>query len=149
MNGESEKDQRLQTRTLIVLDGEVMEGQPAVDKLEATGFDDKGLKEAVLIKLKYASGCGHVIHTAAEMGGLCANPRCHKILCAECSKSHLCYRCGKPVCGACRREQVIDGEKRMVCEHCYSWFPWEHWPPLLRWIGIGRAGLLLLRMILR
>ena len=151
MNGESTDKQELQTKTIIILDGEVQEGQPAVDKTEATSFNDEGLKEAVLIRLKYASGCRHIIHTAAEMGAVCSS--CHRILCAACSKEedNFCAKCRKAVCGclSCRKKESIDGERKMVCAACHSWFRWDDLPALLKWLVIGLAGFLLLNMLLR
>jgi len=115
----------METRTRIFLDGPFTGGQDEVlvDKTETTSAED-GLVETTTIKLKTASGCGHLLHTASEAGLSCVScARLHKeplILCSECAKNpdNICFVCNSVCCWKCRRERRIDGEKRIVCEAC-------------------------------
>lgn len=122
----SHDDEGMDVRTLIFLEGQVKAGEPLVDKAEFTGGGDT-YEEKTTIKLKTASGCGHIVHTAAEAGLTClacqrlGRPEPH-VLCSECSKNQnpaiTCYICSTPCCYACRDIRFIDGEMRIVCCAC-------------------------------
>jgi hypothetical protein len=115
----------IETRTIISLDGQFNgePGEPIVNKTESTTAED-GLVEKVDIKLKTASGCGHVLHTGNEAGLRCVScGRSMKeplILCSECAKNpdNICLVCNSACCWKCRRERRIDGENRLVCLAC-------------------------------
>ena len=127
LNGDIEgASEGIETRTLIFLDGQFMgeRNEALVNKIETTNAE-KGLQETTEIRLKTASGCGHVLHTAAEAGIACLScKRLHKeplILCSECAKSpeNICYVCNAACCYRCRREKrFLDSEKRVVCKAC-------------------------------
>jgi len=120
----SQDEEGMDVRTLIFLEGQVKAGEPLVDKAEITAAGDS-YQETTQIKLKTASGCGHVLHTGAEAGLTCLS--CQrigrpepKILCSECSKNpaNICYICSTPCCYACKDVRFIDGEMRIVCRAC-------------------------------
>jgi len=115
----------IETRTIISLAGQFKGavGEPLVNKTESTTAE-KGLVETVNIKLKTASGCGHVLHTGNEAGLRCVScSRLGKeplILCSECAKNadNVCFVCNSVCCYLCRRERRIDSEDRLVCLAC-------------------------------
>ncbi len=120
----SQDDEGMDVRTLIFLEGQVKAGEPLVDKAELTGGGDT-YQETTTIKLKTSSGCGHVVHTAAEAGLTCLS--CQRLgrpeprtLCSECSKNPalICYICSTACCYVCRDTRFIDGEMRIVCRAC-------------------------------
>jgi hypothetical protein len=112
---------QMRARTLFLLEEELNVGDAAIDKSEAMGRDENGLSEVTVMRLRHASGCGHVIHTAAELGGVCGG--CRRSLCSECAKTNLCSACGKPACGRCRRFLRLHGMRQMVCRACF----WKAW----------------------
>jgi hypothetical protein len=115
----------IETRTFISLDGQFRSepGEPLVNKTESTTAED-GLTESISIKLKTASGCGHVLHTGSEAGLRCVScSRLGKeplILCSECAKNadNICFVCNSVCCYRCRRERRIESEDRLVCLAC-------------------------------
>jgi len=115
----------IETRTIISLDGQFKgePGEPLVNKTESTTAEE-GLVESINIKLKTASGCGHVLHTGNEAGLRCVScGRLDKeplILCSECAKNadNICFVCNSVCCYLCRRKRRIDGEDRLVCLAC-------------------------------
>jgi len=140
-----------ETRTLIYLDGQ-FKGQTdelMVNKVESTGSEDDAIIETTEIRLKAASGCGHILHISNEAGLACLS--CRRlgkeplILCAECAKSpeNICFICNAPCCYNCRREtRFIDGEKRVVCKACIkSTLRIRLLKQIVKWLLIG-AGVL-------
>ena len=115
----------IETRTIISLEGQFKgePGEPLVNKTESTTAEE-GLLESVNIKLKTASGCGHVLHTGNEAGLRCVScSRLGKeplILCSECAKNadNICFVCNSVCCYRCRKERRIDSEARLVCLAC-------------------------------
>lgn len=139
----------IETRTLIFLDGQ-FNGQideALVNKVQTTDAEE-GLKETTEIRLKTASGCGHVLHTGAEAGIVCLScRRLHKeplILCSTCAKdpANICYICNAASCYRCRREKhFIDGEQRVVCKACVkSTLRLKLIKQIIKWLLIG-AGI--------
>lgn len=109
---------RIGAQTLFILGDEANLGDPVVDKAEQLQRGRDGFEELTVMRLRHASGCGHLLHTASEAGGFCANPRCRKLLCSNCAKGNLCAVCAKPVCGSCRKTVTLRGSKQMVCRAC-------------------------------
>lgn len=117
----------LRVRTLIFLQGR-FRGQPndpVVNRTEATTADENGLVETTTLRMKTASGCGHVLHTAQEMGLQCVS--CIRlrrpepnILCTECANDdrNACSVCNTIVCHECRQQRWMDGELKHVCRAC-------------------------------
>jgi len=103
---------QVRARTLFFLDEELNVGDAVIDKSEAMGRGEDGFSEVTVMRLRHASGCGHVIHTAAEVGGVCG----------ACLRP-LCNACGKPACGRCRRFLRLHGTRQMVCRACF----WKAW----------------------
>jgi hypothetical protein len=146
-------DAGIQTKTLIYLAGQVKPGEPLIDKLETTTAEEEGLQEITEIRLRTASGCGHVVHVAAEAGLTCLScqrmsrpePR---ILCSECSKNNpdvICHFCRAPVCYACRDQRWVDGEKRIVCRACLSTLRLRIVKTIIKWLLVAAAIYWLLR----
>jgi len=144
----------LETRTLIFLDGQ-FNGQideALVNKVETTNAEE-GLKETTEIRLKAASGCGCILHTAAEAAVVCLScRRLHKeplVLCKECIKKpeNICYVCNAACCYRCRREKrFLDGQKRVVCKACLrSTLRLRLLKQIIKWLLIG-AGIYYLIM---
>lgn len=144
-----------ETRTFIYLDGQ-FKGQKdelLVNKVESTSIEEDSLRETTEIRLKTASGCGHVMHTSAEAGLACLS--CQRrgdeplILCIECAKDsgNICYFCNAAACHRCRRERrFIDGENRVVCKACIkSTLRIRFVKQLIKWLLIG-AGIYYLIM---
>ena len=139
-----------ETRTFIYLDGQ-FKGQKdelLINKVESTSIEEDSLRETTEIRLKTASGCGHVMHTSAEAGLACLS--CQRlgdeplILCIECAKDsgNICYFCNAATCHRCRRERrFIDGENRVVCKACIkSTLRLRLIKQLIKWLLIG-AGI--------
>jgi len=65
----------LRVRTLIFLQGRYggAPNDPVVNRTEATTADESGLLETTTIRLKAASGCGHILHVGQEMGLQCTS----------------------------------------------------------------------------
>lgn len=152
-NGDTSGDS--ETRTLVYLDGQFkgQSDEPLVNKVETTSTEEDSLVETTEIRLKTASGCGHVLHTGSEAGIACLS--CQRrgdeplILCAECAKSseNICYICNAASCYRCRRERrFIDGENRVVCRACIkSTLRLRLLKQLIKWLLIG-AGIYYLIM---
>ena len=137
----------IETRTIISLDGQFRgePGEPIVNKTESTTAED-GLIESVDIKLKTASGCGHVLHTGNEAGLRCVSCcRLRKeplILCSECAKNpdNICFVCNSVCCWKCRRERRIDGENRLVCLACVkSTLRLKRFKLIIKWLLVAAA----------
>ena len=137
----------IETRTIISLDGQFKgePGEPIVNKTESTTAED-GLIESVDIKLKTASGCGHVLHTGNEAGLRCVSCcRLRKeplILCSECAKNPdtICFVCNSVCCWKCRRERRIDGENRLVCLACVkSTLRLKRFKLIIKWLLVAAA----------
>jgi len=111
-----EESNAWEKETIIFIEGEAGEGDPVVENrhIESYGEEDPG--ETTLIRLRYADGCGHVIHSGAEVGGVCA---CGRLLCSKCS-DNICRHCGKRVCPQHLR-RLRRGEEEII--YC-----WECWP---------------------
>jgi hypothetical protein len=117
----------LRVRTLIFLQGRFRgdPNDPVVNRTEATTADEGGLVETTTHRLRTASGCGHVLHTAQEMGLQCTSCiRLHRpepnILCTECANDdrNSCAACNTIVCHECRQQRWMDGELKNVCRAC-------------------------------
>jgi hypothetical protein len=149
--GDSEKtSDDSEVRTFIYLDGQ-FKGQRdelLVNKIETTSTEEDSLVETTEIRLKTASGCGHVLHTGSETGIACMScRRCGDeplILCIECAKDdgNICYICNAAACYKCRRQRpFIDGENRVVCKACIkSTLRIRFVRQLIKWLLIG-AGI--------
>ena len=140
---ESKKLPERKTQTLIFIQGTAGAGDAVVDKTETESLGDTDFGEATVIQLKHADGCGHVIHTASEVGGISI---CGKVLCTKCAQN-LCYRCGKPVCGEHIRRVKKDDEERIYCWQCRPWVFIEEWHGSARWLLGGLLILFLLKLL--
>jgi hypothetical protein len=117
----------LRVRTEIFLEGQ-FRGRPEerlVDRIEATTADESGLVETTTLRMKAASGCGHVLHAAPEMGLQCTScVRLRRpepgILCIDCAADdrNACSVCNTIVCHECRQQRWIEGELRNACRAC-------------------------------
>jgi hypothetical protein len=120
-----------------------------VDKTEIESIGETELTETAIMRYKQADGCGHVIHTASEVGGISI---CGKVLCAKCSENQ-CRRCGRPVCGEhVRRVQHVRRAERDEAEFVYCWrcWPWallEAPQGIVRWLLGGLLLLFLLKLV--
>ena len=144
-----------ENRTFIYLDGQFkgQKNELLINKVESTSIEEDSLRETTEIRLKTASGCGHVMHTSAEAGLACLS--CQRlgneplILCIECAKDsgNICYFCNAAICHRCRRERrFIDGENRVVCKACIkSTLRLRLIKQLIKWLLIG-AGIYYLIM---
>lgn len=149
-NHDQNENEGLETRTQIFLQGVARHGEPIVDKIERTGLSEGGLREDIIIRLKYASGCHHTLHTAQETGAVCGC--CYEnLLCAECSKNeaNICSLCKRVTCGSCQRESKIDGEKKMVCISCRRTLFWRGLLNVVKWMAVAFALLMLLQILAR
>lgn len=119
MNEDNEKERiegaGLEHRVLIIPGGPAAQGEPAVDKAESTYLDQDGLHELTVLRIKYAPGCNHMLHTAKNTGAICSS--CGLLLCSECS-NEVCYSCQRPVCGLCRNTEIVGDEERVYCSPC-------------------------------
>ena len=128
----------LRARTRIFLDVPGTDGKPVINKEETTALEEGGMTESVDITLTAASGCRHILHTGAEVGGVCADPACRRVLCAECAKKEtsLCAGCGSLVCGACQKKIWLHSEEEVFCRACARRW-WVH-----ELLAAGLAGAL-------
>ena len=129
-------------QTIIMIEGAVGQGEPAVDKTEIDSISETELGETTIIRLKHADGCGHVIHVASEVGGICV---CGRVLCAKCAQT-TCYRCGRPVCGEHIRRVKKDDAELIYCWRCWPWTLLEGWQGIWRWLLGGLLVLFLLKL---
>jgi len=148
-NGDTERPSEgtMETRTVIYIDGQYsgQADEPLVNKVETTSAED-GLIETTEIKLKTASGCGHVLHTGSEAGDACLSCRRLNqeplIFCNECAKNpdNLCYVCNSICCWKCRDERRVDGEMRVVCKACIrSTLRLKLLKQIIKWLFIAAA----------
>jgi hypothetical protein len=116
----------IETTTNIYLDGVDGEDAPLVRKVERTGVGIGGMADSTEIFLRRASGCDHVVHTGAEVGGVCAGPGCQRVLCTKCAQEprNLCAVCLRPVCGSCQRRIWLRADDSVLCPRCARrwWF---------------------------
>ena len=151
-NHNDTENEGLETRTRIFLEGEAQQALPIIDKTERTGLTQNGLREDVTIRLKYATGCHHLLHTAQEAGAACGSCSGSKnILCAECSKSdeYVCSACHLPTCSSCQREATIDGKRKMVCISCCRALFRRRILDAVKWAAIVLGLLMLLQILAR
>ena len=140
--GSQTHEQRKQT--VIIIEGAGGQGESVFDKTETESLGETELGETTVIRLKHADGCGHVIHTAAEVGAVSV---CGKVLCTKCA-GNLCYRCGKPVCGEHTRRVKRDDSELVYCWRCWTWAAFEDWGTIGRWT-VGVVALLMLLKLIR
>jgi len=138
-NAESYKRKRM----LILIEGTLGQGGAAVDKTETESIGETELTETAIMRYRQADGCGHVIHTAAEVGGISI---CGKVLCAKCAEN-LCRRCGRPVCGEHVRRVQRDETEYVYCWRCWPWALLEAPHGIVRWVLGGLLLLLLLKLV--
>jgi hypothetical protein len=74
--------------------GAARHGQPALE-VETSQNMAQRIGRSVTTYIRYCASGRHAIHTAEEIGGVCAV--CEQVLCSECAK-HLCALCGAMVC---------------------------------------------------
>ncbi len=118
-------------------------GDSVVDKTETNLLGEAELSETTLIQLRHADGCGHVLHTASEVGGISA---CGKVLCVKCAEN-VCYRCGKLVCGEHIRRVKREDVELIYCWRCELWAYFDYWPSVMKWFGGGVLVLFLLKLL--
>jgi hypothetical protein len=63
------------------------------------------------------SGCNHVLHSWAEVGGECSG--CGALLCARCAQRG-CDHCGRPFCMRCLRRTRVEDAYALLCASCRS-----------------------------
>ena len=116
-NTESDSPGTMVNRMRVVLDG--LDDHPLVDRVERMGLGLEGMIESTEIRLTRA-GCGHIIHTGAEAGGVCADPRCGTVLCNACAakEENTCAGCGMTVCRSCQRRTWTRADDAMLCGPC-------------------------------
>ena len=115
---ESESYGTIETRMRVLLDDS--DGRPLVDRVERTGLGLEGMIESTEIRLTRA-GCGHIIHTGAEAGAVCAEPTCGTVLCNACAAKdgNTCTGCGRTVCVAHQRKHWLLGDDGVYCGPCW------------------------------
>ena len=59
-------------QTIIIIGGAAGRNDSVVNKTESNELGDTEFGESTVIKLKHADGCGHIIHTASEVGAISA-----------------------------------------------------------------------------
>jgi hypothetical protein len=106
-----------ETRTEVVVTGDGAVGQPLINKVETTGMGPNGLQELIRINLTAAPGCQHILHTGAEVGGICSCG-CGRLLCTACASKNLCVECRRPVAGSCQRRSALSPANEILCPHC-------------------------------
>jgi len=144
----------LRVRTLIFLQGQFRgaPNDPVVHRTEATTADESGLLETTTIRLKAASGCGHILHVGQEMGLQCTSCiRLHRpepsILCTECANDdrNTCSVCNCVVCHECRQQRWMDGELRNVCRACLrTRVRWQFITVVARYVAVAAGVFYLL-----
>jgi len=131
---------------VIIVEGEVRAGHPAVEDQNLSALEGGRLYDARIMRLRNADGCGHVLHTAQEIGGRCGV--CGRLLCSrpECSgPKAACAICGKCTCGRCRRRMTVGGKKDcVVCVNCRWRAILSNSRNIARWIAVAIVLLLLL-----
>jgi len=141
-------------RTLIFLQGRFggAPDDPVVNRTEATTADENGLVETTTFQMKTATGCGHVLHNAQEMGLQCTScirlrrPESN-ILCTECANDdrNTCSVCNCVVCHECRQQRWMDGELRNVCRACLrTRVRWQFITAVARYVAVAAGVFYLL-----
>ena len=74
-----------------------------LEEKQVNEIDDAGVLKTVRYQKVKSAGCGHFIHSAADLGALCGG--CGQTVCKSCSVK-ICQapHCGRGVCAACRVE---------------------------------------------
>ena len=126
----------METRMRVLLDGS--DGRPLVDRVERTGLGLEGMIESTEIRLTRA-GCGHIIHTGAEAGAVCADPACGTVLCNACAAKdgNTCAGCGMTVCRSCQRRIWFRADDAVLCGPCArKWWARELLVALVLAVGV-------------
>ena len=105
----------LRTTETDILAGELLEERPPLHSVRRTIRLRDGVFERNTQGLKYVASCGHLIHSAEEVGGRCQFNNCGSIVCIACIRN--CQRCGKALC---KKHQRIDGDA-VYCPRCKEW----------------------------
>jgi len=141
-NGDADLDRALDTRVDVGAD----------DDSGSEGLRESGLLETTTIRLKAASGCGHILHVGQEMGLQCTSCiRLHRpepnILCTECANDdrNACSVCNCVVCHKCRQQRWMDGELKNVCRACLrTRVRWQFIAAVARYVAVAAGVFYLL-----